>query len=168
MFDKLTIAGIDSETIDMIKLVFSSISLHIGKEVVHFNSGTPQGSLISPILFDLYINDLLIDLEKDSKILCVKAFADDIMTITFGPENTKYVIRKFRKWAGLFNMEINDKKSQIVQILKSKSKFHKSALTSLENLKCVSTYKYLGVHFDQTLKFEGMFEKLKSKFQHFE
>ena len=141
MFDKLTIAGIDSETIDMIKLVFSSISLHIGKEVVHFNSGTPQGSLISPILFDLYINDLLIDLEKDSKILCVKAFADDIMTITFGPENTKYVIRKFRKWAGLFNMEINDKKSQIVQILKSKSKFQSLIEVYSQILICGYTFE---------------------------
>ena len=93
----------------MIKLVFSSINLHIGDEIIHFNSGTPQGSLISPILFDLYINDLLLDLEKDQRTLTIKAFADDIMTITFGKTDTLRTIEKFNDWSAKNDMEINSK-----------------------------------------------------------
>ena len=113
----------------MIKLVFSNINLHIGDETIHFNSGTPQGSLISPILFDLYINDLLLDLEKDPRVITIKAFADDIMTVSFGKTDTLRITEKFLEWSKLNDMEINTKKSQIIQILKSKSSHHRSHLT---------------------------------------
>ena len=64
----------------MIKLVFSSIKLQLGDETINFNAGTPQGSLISPILFD-YVDDLLVDLGRKLGEINVKAFADDIMFI---------------------------------------------------------------------------------------
>ena len=73
--------------------------MRIGTEEINFNRGTPQGSLISPILFDLYINDLLLDLESDSKVINIRGFADDIMCVTWSRDHTAKVITKFYEWA---------------------------------------------------------------------
>ena len=73
----------------MIKLVFANIKLTLGQNKIKFQTGTPQGSLISPILFDLYINDLLTELTDKLKFINVKAFADDIMFICHGRSETE-------------------------------------------------------------------------------
>lgn len=85
--------------------------MHIGDEVIFFNSGTPQGSIISPILFDLYINDLLLEIEKEKRVKTIKAFADDIMIVCDGRMDVRRYIKKFKDWAGKNHMMINEKKS---------------------------------------------------------
>jgi retron-type reverse transcriptase len=51
----------------------------IGEETFKVRKGIPQGSLISPLLFDIFINELVIQLNRnlisDKNILC---YADDI------------------------------------------------------------------------------------------
>ena len=114
MFEKCAQAGISEDTLNIIKLLFSSIRLQLGNQQINFNAGTPQGSLISPILFDLYVNDLLVELGQMVTEINVKAFADDIMAICYGREQTKQVIDTVTKWAEFNSMEVNTEKSQIV------------------------------------------------------
>ena len=45
--------------------------------VIEVRRGTPQGSLISPLLFNLYIDDLLVSLEKPTNH-GTSAYADDL------------------------------------------------------------------------------------------
>lgn len=66
---------IPNEIINTIKLIYSNAFTSIDPKLpdIPINRGVLQGASTSPILFSLYINDLLILLEK------AKAFADDIM-----------------------------------------------------------------------------------------
>ena len=112
--------------------------------------------MISPILFDLYVNDLLVELGQMVKEINVKAFADDIMAICYGREQTKQVIDTITKWAEANSMEVNTEKSQIVQLRRSTKE--KSMIRQIGGLKTVDSYKYLGIPFDMTLSMNGMFE----------
>lgn len=108
----------------MIKLLFSNINLCIGEEKIFFNRGTPQGSLISPILFNLYVNSLLNELQSKVGMNNVKAFADDIMFITLGINATEQAIQTVYDWAANNRMEVNTKKSQILQLRQSMRACH--------------------------------------------
>ena len=48
----------------MIKVLYNNTGVKIGKTVVRPTNGTPQGSVISPLAFNLYINQLLTWLES--------------------------------------------------------------------------------------------------------
>ena len=75
------------------------------------------------------------------------------MCVTWSRDHTAKVIEKFYNWADANHMAINRKKSQIIQLKFSKHKKHKSTIGSINGLKLVQQYKYLGVDFDETLSF---------------
>ena len=60
------------------------------------------------------MNDLLLELGRLVKDINVKAFADDIMTICHGRDQSSKAIDIVYNWAERNNMEVNKEKSQIV------------------------------------------------------
>ena len=68
LFNKLSILGISKEIIGTIKLLYSRAKLKISdnNETINVNNGVLQGRLIWRILFDLYINDLIDELDTNA------------------------------------------------------------------------------------------------------
>jgi len=66
LFKKLERSGISERTINILKLLYNSyqFSLLEGKPM-KINSGVAQGSLVSPLLYNWYINDLICDLSLE-------------------------------------------------------------------------------------------------------
>ena len=117
--------------------------------------GLPQGSPLSPLLFNLYINHLLSNIKK----VKVKAFADDI--IIYSVSNDPKILEKN------ITSEITDlyKKSLSMNMFFSENKCKFMTITSKKNIKLniklnnfaleeVDNIKYLGINFDKKIKFD--------------
>ena len=69
--------------------------------------------MLSPALFNLYINDLKVEMNKFSHTL---GFADDIASIVIGEIQLKKVIDTVSKWSKNYKIDVNKKKSAILII----------------------------------------------------
>ena len=130
-------------------------------------SGVPQGSVLGPLLFLLYINDL----PNISKILQFYLFADDTNIYYEGDtlEKIELVInkelKKLRTWLIVNRLSLNIAKTNFVVFhpynkplnQKITLKIHKNAITEKDHV------KYLGIMIDSTLTWRIHIENLSSK-----
>lgn len=85
-------------------------------------SGVPQGSVLAPIMFFIYINDMP---EEVSSYMSM--FADDIKPLRGIKEKEVYErlqnnINEIHEWNKQWEMEFNTKKCHIMRIGKSKNR----------------------------------------------
>ena len=85
--------------------------------------GLPQGALSSPILFNLYINDLMtllqdtgrgVNPEIQKNKISALLFADDISLLATSWTNMKYNINITLNWAKIWNLKFGLKKCKLV------------------------------------------------------
>ena len=113
------------------------------------SSGVPQGSVLGPILFLLYINDL-----PDSLQSQVRLFADDtaVYLSVEGQADSKKLqedLNVLQKW----DMEFNPSKCQVVHITRSKRPIQTFYSMHGQVLEAVNSARYLGVDIASDLKF---------------
>ena len=114
--------------------------------------GVPQGSVLGPLLFLIYINDLEKGIKSD-----VKFFADDtsLFSIVQNPvvsaENLQYDLNSINNWAYQWKMSFNpDPNKQAEEILfsqKCTSPEHQKFYFNNIAVKSVDRHKHLGLTF---------------------
>ena len=116
-------------------------------------SGVPQGTVLGPLLFSLYINDITEDIDSELKL-----FADDCVCCREikDTENTVKLqedIDRLGCWARSWGMRFQPVKCNIMQITRKRIKtinaFYSLEGTVLEN---VEKSKYIGVTITNDLK----------------
>ena len=120
-------------------------------------SGVPQGSVLGPVLFLVFINDL-----PDCIDCSVALFADD--TLIYQPIRSKLDSIKFQhnldalcSWANRWGMSFNLEKSKILVFNnKGHAPEYKINDTVLHHVSCA---RYLGVEVQENLKFDKHIEK---------
>ena len=111
--------------------------------------GLQQGALSSPILFNLFINDLIqhlketkVGLSIGEKTINNLLFADDIVLCAKSEKDLQTLLDTCTIWADKWHLEFNPKKSQLIS---SRRDIEDLQLQG-ENIKQapMNTYKYLG------------------------
>ena len=117
------------------------------------SSGVPQGSVLGPILFLLYINDLTDSLQSQ-----VRLFADDtaVYLTVQGQADSKKLqndLDILQEWEREWDMEFNPSKCQVVHITRSRRPINTSYSMHGQVLDSVDSARYLGVDITSDLNF---------------
>lgn len=155
---KLFHYGFDNDSIDFLKDYFTDRTqkTKIMNTVSDFNEiklGVPQGSVLGPLFFLIFINDLpfFIDMVKS------KLFADDT-TLYEASNEINSLISKFGKtfdnlqtWCNYNQIDINFSKTFIMIITKKRIKRPSHLTFGNISIKVVNQFKLLGVILDEDL-----------------
>ena len=134
----------------------------------NINAGVPQGSILGPLLFLIYINDLPDGLSSNAKL-----FADDTSLFSVVHDiNTSAIelnsdLKKINDWAFQWKMTFNpDRSKQAQEIIfsrKLKKARHPPLLFNNNNVSQVNSQKHLGVILDVKLTFEEHLQNVFNK-----
>ena len=123
------------------------------------NAGIPQGSILGPLLFLIYINDLSGDLSSKTNL-----FAHDtsLFNVAHGINTSANELnndlKKVSNWAFLWKMSLNpdpSKQSQeVIFSRKLKKLTHPSLVFNNANVSQCKSQKHLGIILDSKLTFE--------------
>ena len=118
-------------------------------------NGIPQGTVLGPVLFVVYINDLLDELSSDGLM-----FADDTKIFRQIKSRDDAValqedLKKLEEWSETWLLKFNADKCHVLTLGKFEDIKHAHQYTLCSNeLEHVSAEKDLGVTIDDELKFE--------------
>ena len=102
-------------------------------EWAQVTSGVPQGSVLAPILFIIYINDLLELIQND-----LKAYADDNKIISiiknfYSNHKLQLDIDRVFKWSRDWSAQLNVKKYKVVHFGRNNLRFDYEVESTLLN-----------------------------------
>lgn len=140
LFSKLQAYGVSPVLINAVKTLYSSARLKISKDdaqVINVNKGLLQGSILSPVMFNVFIDSLVIGLQRVG--YSVLAFADDIAVVVQGTTKLKEVIGVIKLWESSHQMSVNYAKSGILYV------DGRPEEREIDGFPVVTSYKYLGV-----------------------
>lgn len=108
--------------------------------------------MISPALFDIYLEPLLWKLHEIIPIADIFAYADDVLILCDDLEILKKCVQLIERWSEENNLKINTTKSAIMEFIHRKKRVTALKIgDTFMKYPIVSEYKYLGTWFNQKL-----------------
>lgn len=180
---KLSNFNIPSKVIRVLQEIYGSVinRARVGSCVSHeFNisTGLKQGCPLSPLLFNVYINDLIDDLKEKE---CIKLknertnvkpfnsllFADDLGLCARSNHTLNKLLGTLDRWCQRWKMKVNVDKSEVMVVIK-KVGLNEPTRVRYQNipLKQTTIFKYLGLQFSSNGKWTQHEAFITKKVQH--
>ena len=126
-------------------------------------SGVPQGTVLAPLLFLMFINDL-----PENIASSIKLYADDVLiyrTIESEHDHTilQQDLNKLQKWANAWLMLFNPTKCESICISNKKNPIVGDYYIQNTPIRSVSSVKYLGVTIDERLSFNEHINRISHR-----
>ena len=172
LIEKLQHYGIKGAACNLIKNYLSNrmqcVSIdNVTSSLQNVTTGVPQGSILGPLLFSIYINDM----EKASNFFNYISYADDT-TLFFSlnpfmardPSRINSELSKISDWLCANKLVLNVKKSKFMVFHTPKRKVVPPKLIiNDENLECVEEFDLLGIVIDKHLTWKSHLNKISNK-----
>ena len=126
-------------------------------------SGVPQGSVLGPLLFLIYIDTILsLEFSESSKI---SLYADDVLLYKPIVTSSSFYelqvdINNISMWTSINLMSLNTEKCKCMLLTNKRSSDHPPLLLNNQNLEQVKQYKYLGVTISSNLRWSPHIERI--------
>jgi len=125
--------------------------------------GVPQGSILGPLLFSIYINDLPHHINKNTTKICLYADDTAIFVKSHSVQEINLILNnelmKVSDWMHRNKLTLNVKKTKGMlfasKIKLSRSRDQFSVKIKDSTVDHVNSFKYLGVYLDPSLTWEG-------------
>ena len=164
LLSKLENMGIRGQVLEIIRDFLSNRTLKVGvngeySEMKKVLSGVPQGSVLGPLLFVLFINDL-----PESVKSSIKLFADDLKLIGNANcrENILGDLKELEYWEKLWLLSFNVDKCKVLHVQHNDNPNHDYYLNGLK-LKESNQEKDLGVLTSDTLLWNAQIKSCIAK-----
>ena len=159
LLDSLHSIGVGSKFAENIKAIYNQVQYTIkvkGKvmDPISSNLGLKQGCPLSPLLFNLYINDIAKYLNKNSKEPNIRLqgfeithflYADDLVIISPTKKGLQDKLDNLSQFAKDKDLTINTKKSQVMIFNRGGKLLKDQFSIDGKPLETVPSYTYLGV-----------------------
>jgi hypothetical protein len=137
-------------------------------EKMTISYGVPQGSIMGPLLFNVFINDL----PKVNTTSSIVMYADDT-TIVFSHNDHNLIqtvlnadLQKVKEWLDKNKLTLNTKKTKFM-LFGTRRRLSKCKDVNLflddDKIERVQCFKYLGIWMDENMSFNSHVEKLSKK-----
>ena len=192
LWNRLANIGVGTKYLDAMRSSYGEVTSCVrinGKKTDWFyiGNGVKQGCLLSPTLFNIYINTLVESIKQlnagvkldGGKSASILAYADDIVLISNSHEGLQSMMTQTDKWCKENCMQINAAKTKIMHFRKtSRPRTLCEFQCGNDVIEIVTAQKYLGLHLNEHLDFNYTTKKvaqsatrcfglLVAKFKHF-
>ena len=123
--------------------IYKSLILIINDSEINSTRGLPQGSSLSPIFFNLYINDVLKQLNQN-EVIHAQAYADDIIIQSNNIEKIQNSYDQAKKKFKEIYLEINPEKCELITENETEKIQDVNEKKEVFKIKGVNNAKYLG------------------------
>ena len=168
LFNKLQFYGIQGSLLNWIKNFLTDRSQQVildNKQSISCKvlSGVPQGTVLAPLLFLIYINDLPLHVSNK-----VRLYADDVILYSYiYSMDDCYKLQKdldsLTIWSNKWQMFFNPRKCEFLRITNKKNFISFTYHINDCSIQEVTHAKYLGVVLDQHLSWSDHIKKTASK-----
>ena len=120
------------------------------------SAGAPQGSVLGPLFFLVYINDIVDNVRCD-----IKLFADDtsIFSVVRSDRSSEELNRdleRFRLWSWQWKMHFNaDKTKEVIFSTKRDKPLHDPLTLGTDDIERKTEHKHIGMVLDFKLSFQS-------------
>ena len=131
-------------------------------------AGVPHGSVLSPLLFLIYVNDLP---KSHNRQNSKSQFANDTAlwaaskNVQFTAKLLRKDLRKLAKWCAKWRIKLNPEKTKVIIFSRSSLARNSEPILKLygERLKIYPQVKFLGITLNSKFTFQNHFEEIRGR-----
>jgi len=126
-------------------------------------SGVPQGTVLGPLMFLAYINDITLGIQGQMRLFADDALLYHPITNKEDPKSLQEDLNTLHEWSRRWKMAFNAGKCHVLHITRNRNVMRHAYNIGGTQLTAVDHHPYLGVELDNKLSWKQQVENVRSK-----